>query len=424
MKERIPPNAIEAEQSALGSMMIERSALLRGLELLSPGDFYRPVHSTIFQSLGAMAHRGEPVDLITLQEELKKHRQLTEVGGTEYLMSCTDRVPTAANLEHYAGIVLEKAKRRRVIAACAEVTATAFDEDSEEDPTELFTAKALTLSTKGEKDGPRKVEGIIHEHWDRLEARKDRQDSKQFSSGFPTMDKLFGYLGEAYLVVLKGRRKKGKTHCVAHLARQASFKGRATVMYSLEMSEHHVINRLAACFGNVDSRLFHRLTDEDWPTAAAAMGELAPAPIWVCDKPRTVARMASECRRLKIGGAPLGLVTVDFAELITAPPGQRSEEQELKTNARLLGDLAVELDCTVLLVSQANKEGGERGSEGIGNRCDLMLALSTDDGVSAGTLRGEFSRFGPPFKIPVRIDKATSRMGEVTQDRGDSADGS
>ncbi len=411
MSERIPPQSIEAEQGVLGSMMLEPEALQTALGILKSSDFYRPTHATLFEALSAMALRGDPVDLLTLTEELRQREVLTEIGGTEYLMALVDTVPTAANATYYAHIVRDKSKLRQVIAACTEIAAAAYEEES--DACQRFTARALEIAGELSSDGPVLVSDVLFKHLELLAERMDKDSKRLYSSGFPTLDKYFGKLGESQFIVIKGRRGKGKTHCAIHLIRKCALAGRAALFYSLEMSEHQVIDRLMACFGDVDSRLFRCLkTDTDWAAAAAAANELYGPQIYICDDTRSVAQIHAEAKRLQLKGVDLGLIVVDFAELITPPAGMRSEEQELKTNARLLGKVGRDLDCTVLLISQTNKEGGERGSEGIGNRADLLLSWLCDQ-ERRGVLKAEKCRFGPGFSIECGIDKRTSRMWEI-----------
>lgn len=413
MAERVPPQSIEAEQSLLGAMMLEQTAMHAGLAKLKSSDFYRPTHSEIFDALSALAVRGEPVDQITLTEELRKRETLMEVGGTEYLFSLVDTLPTAANVEHYARIVYDKSKLRQVIAACTEIIAAAYEEES--DVLDRLTAKALAISGEKSGDGPVLVSDVLHDHLQLLQERMNKDSGRLYSSGLPTLDNYFGKLGESQLIVLKGRRGKGKTHCAVHLTRKCALAGRAAVFYSLEMSQHQIIDRLLACFGDVDSRMFRCLrSDAEWSAACIAANELYGPAVYVCDDSKSVAQIHAETKRLQLTGVDVGLVVVDFAELITPPPGMRSEEQELKTSARLLGKVGRDLDCTVLLLSQANKEGGERGSEGIGNRADLLLSWICEY-EDHGILKAEKCRLGPGFEVKCGIDKRSSRLWELTE---------
>ncbi len=412
--ERIPPQSIDAEQSTLGSMMLESQALHAALPMLKSSDFYRHEHQEVFDALQVMALRGEPCDLLTLSEELRQRDTLTNIGGAEYLMALVDSVPTSANVVHYAKQVRRKSLLRQIIAACSEITAAAYEEtDGIED---MFTTRALQLCGDMPSEGPVLVSDVIHAHVDLLQERMNRDSTRLYASGFPTLDNYFGKLGESQFIVLKGRRGKGKTHFAIHLVQQCARAGRSALLYSLEMSMHQVLDRLMGCFGNVDSRTFRCLKSEtDWAAAMSAAAALSEAQVYVCDDSRSVAQMHAEAKRLQLSGVDLGLVVVDFAELITPPTGQRSEEQELKTNARLLGKVGRDLDCTVLLISQCNKEGGERGSEGIGNRADLLLHWLCDTD-SRGSLHAEKNRFGPGFTIECGIDKRTSRLWELYEE--------
>lgn len=407
---RLPPNNIDAENGVLGSMMLDETALHIGLSMLEPSDFYREYNAQLFEALQALADRNELCDAITLTNEMRSRGNL----DTEYILNVVESVPTAANVEHYARIVKRMSKLRKIIAMCTEIISAAYNEqDNVED---LFVDRALKLDANdNDDDGPVVVRDIIHEHIELLEARMSKQSTRLFTSGFPTMDYSFGKLGESQLIVLKGRRGRGKTHIAINTAYHAAQAGRAVVYYSLEMSAHQIIDRLMARWGGIDSHLFRSLrTSDDWRLAVSAANALYSAPVYICDVSRSVAQMHAECKRLKLAGVDIGLIVVDFAELITPPPGCQREEQELKTNARLLGDVGRDLDCTVLLLSQINKEGGERGSEGIGNRADLLLSWVCDTECSNGVLRSEKCRFGPSFAIPVHLDYKTSTAVEIS----------
>ncbi len=413
--EKLLPHNLEAEQSVLGSMMIDKAALHKGLELLRRSDFYRPVHEEIFEVLSALANRDEIVDHRTITDELEKRGKLEDIGGLAYIATLADAPITALHAESYARIVLAKSKLRRIISSASEVMAAAYEE--REDAAEFFASKALDCVTEREHEGLQRAGDLIPEHLDLIRDRHSKDSTKLFSSGFPTMDRLFGKLGEAQFIVLKGLRGKGKTHCSMHLTRQAVLKRRGAVLYSLEMSKHQILDRLMACFGNVDSRLFKSLDDDDtegWDRTAAAANELYEPAVYINDETGiTVAEMHSQCRGLQLRGVDIGLVIIDFAELIGPPPGMRSEEQELKANAAMLRRLANHVGCTVVLLSQVNDKGGERGSRAIGNLADLLLVLATDDDRSEMcTLESEKNRFGPGFGFDCVIDKRTGRMGE------------
>jgi replicative DNA helicase len=393
-------------------MLIEPSAANYALSRLRETDFYRNVHSQLFRIIADIVQRGDVCDIITVGEEIRKNGLGDDL--IEYVqLGLVESVPTAANIEHYTNIVLQCSRLREIIAGCTKIITACYNES--DDAVEMLTSFAVEIMDRGRQSDLVRVGDVIREHLDIIEARSKAESTRLFSSGFPTMDRLFGKLGEPNLIVLKGRRGRGKTHLAINWAYRCAQQGRACVIYSLEMGMHQIIDRLMARWSNVDSRMFrHIRSDSDWQTAVDAANALYPAPVYVCDDSRSVAQMHAECRRARLAGVDIGLVVVDFAELIVPPRGGRREEEELKANARLLGQLARDVDCTVVLVSQVNREGIERGSEGIGNRADLLLAWAYDDTAGTGVLKAEKNRFGPGFSVTVGIDLKSSNAWEIT----------
>jgi len=411
---RVPPHSIDAEQAALGSMMIEERALLRGIEMLSPDDFYRPVHAEIFRVLMSLADRGEPSDIITVQNELRSRNRLDECGGTEYLITLVESVPTAANLEYYAGIVRWKSMLRKIITVSTEMAAAAYEE--QEDVVERFASRALELTSQHECTDLVRVGDLIHDHIRLLEERNKTASTRLFGTGIPSLDKACGKLGESLYWVMKGRRGSGKTHWgIYEVYRCVRYGGRAAAIYSLEMSKHQVLDRLMACFSDLNSRMFRHVRDDDWNVVVDAANRLYDAPIYICDSRKTVAQMYAACKRLKMQHVDLALVVVDYAELIKPPPGRWSREDELAEISDALGQMSKELDLTVLLLSQVNKRGEERGSEAIGNRADLLTAWLVDqDDDRFGELCIEKNRLGADqLTIRCRMHKHCSRVEEI-----------
>jgi replicative DNA helicase len=415
---KLPPHSIDAEQATLGSMMIEHSALLRGIELLNAEDFYRPAHAEIFRALSALAARNEPSDMITVKDELASRSKLDECGGTEYLVALVESVPTAANIDHYANIVKQKSTLRKIISVCTEVAGAAYNED--ENVVDLFSTKALDIISEHESSDLVLIGDILHDHIALLEERYKSAHKRLFTAGVPSLDRVCGKFGEALYWVLKGRRGSGKTHWGVYQAYRCVKHGnRAVAMYSLEMNRHQVIDRVMACFSKLDSRQFrHIKSDDDWSIVVDAASNVAGVPIYICDTRKSVAQIYASCKRLKIQRVDLALVVVDYAELIKPPPGRWSREDELAEISDALGQMSKELDLTVLLLSQVNKRGEERGSEAIGNRADLLTSwVVTDTGSDNGELIVEKNRMGPDgVSIHCTIDKKCSRIAEITDE--------
>lgn len=410
MTDHIPPQNLEAEQSTLGSMMIEQSALEDVRSILGREDFYRPAHQDIFAALCSLSDRNEPLDILTVSDELRKQGKLDDCGGADYLMSLAESVPTAANVEHYAKMVKHRAALRQMIAAGTEIAGLGYNTEDKLDAL-MDRAEELVFKLRGHKrDGVLRVGDLMYSYLNRLEERQNKDESRLFSSGIPTMDRLFGKLGESQLITLKARRGTGKTHAAIWLASRAMKAGRAAVFYSLEMFRWQLLDRFVSLVSGIDSRSLRYIqTEEDWRRAAEAAAQLHELPLCIVDESGTsTTAMRAQCRGLTMRGYDIGLVAIDFAELVGTHDGRRSLEQHLAANAQGLRGLANELDCTVLLLSQTNKDGHERNSEAIGNLSDLLLSLDNN-----GVLRAEKNRFGPGFSAQLDIDYSTSRISEI-----------
>lgn len=419
----IPPNNIEAEMATLGSILIgdagTRAPFRLVREFLEPEDFYRPTHQDIFRTLIAMDEEDAncPWDLITLIDALRVRGKLEDIGGAEYVMAVVDSVPTAANVAHYAKIVKRCAVLRQQQDAIREAAALLQKPDVDPADVERCLRDRLDDITRNNAIEIAGMEQIVPVYWNLLEERTRPSSKKLFSSGIPTMDREFGRLGEAQLVVLKAFRGTGKTHMMVHLSMQCAKANRAAVIGSLEMSRFQMTDRLMAYVTGLNSKTFRHVPDDDWGVVGKGSGELYKLPLYIIDECNiAVGELHRRCNALRARGVDIGLVTIDFAELLGAPGKNQSKEQELTQNAGLLRNMANDLDCTVVVLSQVNKEGMERHSQGLGNLADMLLALTIEDGK--WELKAEKNRFGEAFKVPVHIDKTTSHLHEVTHEYG------
>ena len=414
MTEQIPPHAIEAEQAVLGSMMLERSALLKGAEMLEPADFYRPTHETVFETLCILKEEPTPIDILTLKFKLARMSKLVEVGGEEYLFTLAESVPTAANIEHYCRIVKTHSLKRQQIALANEMLASAYqpDTDPAEDTAKVWEA-TLRASDKG-SDSPHKIGDLIPDYYDNLQDYTERQDALRWKTCLPTLDANFE-MGLPRLIVVKARRGSGKTHTLIDWAWHCAYHGRAALIFSLEMSERGILQRIIARSGGVNSRTVAKpWGDNDWANVLYASDQAKGLPIYIsAGRGTTTARMMTIVESLKASGVDIGMIGIDYAELI-GTKSRNSREQELMSVAVDLQRMADRAQASVVLLSQTNKEGGERYSEGIGNSADLLLHWERE-GESA-TLTCEKNRFGPGFKLPCKMNYQTSTLNEQTAD--------
>ncbi|MCX8052529.1 MAG: replicative DNA helicase [Armatimonadetes bacterium] len=362
---RVPPQNIEAEQSTLGSMMIEKTALEKGLEILRAEDFYRPANAEIFDCLAALAERDEPCDLITLQEELRKRGKLEECGGTEYLMALADVVPTAANIEHYARIVEEKSILRRLISAGTEIIAMAQNEAEDVD-TITDRAERLIFQVAQRRIGEyfRPITPLVMSAWEWIERRyRDKGEASGIPTGFTKLDHMTSGLQPSDLIIIAGRPSMGKTSLALDIAVHAAVKANQTVaIFTIEMSAEQLVQRMLCAQARANA---HRLRtgyfeDEEWSRIAKAASVLWDAPIYIDDTTDiTALAMRAKCRRLKAEHG-LGLVVVDYLQLVRSQKRLDNRQQEISEIARSLKSLARELKVPVIAVSQLSRAPEKR----------------------------------------------------------------
>ena len=358
--DRIPPQNLEAEQSTLGSMMIERSALEKGLEMLRAEDFYRPAHQEIFDALTALSERDEPVDLITLQEELRKRNKLEDVGGTEYLMALVDSVPSAANIEHYAKIVERKAVLRKLIAAGTEIIGMA---SNEEDDIAALTDKAerliFNVAQRRMGDYFQPITPLVMQTWEWIDRRyQNKGEAAGCPTGFTKLDHMTSGLQPSDFIIIAARPSMGKTALALDMAVNAAIEAKQTVaIFSIEMSAEQLVQRMVCSKARANA---HRLRtgyfqDEEWDRLAKASSILWDAPIFIDDSTdMTAMAMRAKCRRLKSEHG-LGLIVVDYLQLMRSHRNIDNRVQEISEIARGLKSLAREMHAPVIALSQLSR---------------------------------------------------------------------
>ncbi len=358
--ERVPPQNLEAEQSTLGSMMIESTALEKGMEILRPEDFYRPAHQLVFDALISLSERDEPADLITLQEELRKREKLEDCGGTEYLMALVDTVPTAANIEHYARIVERKSVLRKLIAAGTEIIGLAQTEDENVDAV-TDRAEQLIFGVAQRRIGEyfRPITPLVMQTWEWIDKRyHDKGVASGVSTGFTKLDHLTSGLQPSDFIIIAGRPSMGKTALAMDIAVNAALKAKETVaIFTIEMSAEQLVQRMVCANARANA---HRLrtgyfNDDEWVKLSEASSRLWNAPIYIDDTTDiTALGMRAKCRRLRAEHG-LGLVVVDYLQLMRSHRNIDNRVQEISEIARGLKGLARELKVPVIALSQLSR---------------------------------------------------------------------
>jgi len=358
----VPPSNIEAEQATLGSMMLERDALLRAMEILQADEFYRPTHQEVFDTLVVLALRDEPADLITLQEELRKRGKLEDVGGTEYLMALVDSVPTAVNVEHYAGIVKRMSDRRTVIAAATEIIGIAQN-DEHSDPVEAFIEKSLALRPSNRDKTVTMLEAT-NEAWERITNYQDGKPKMGISWGIDRLNKKTYGVMDSDFVLIGGRPSEGKTVLLAQLAVNAAKSGIPVQFFSLEMTAPQIVERIIFAESRIDAgpvKAGQRLSDEEWDRVAKASAVAYNLPI---DYPsgETLAAIVASVKRSALK-KKAGLVFVDYLQLVR--PGRRgnTRNEEIEQIAAGLKELARSIKSPVVAATQLNRSNKRENRE-------------------------------------------------------------
>lgn len=394
--ERIPPQAIEAEMSVVGAMMLDKSALSPVIEILDVSDFYRTSHQEIFKAILSLFNRNEAIDLVTVSEELKRKKQLDKVGGGVYLASLLENVATAVNVGYHAEIVLKKAVRRRLIEATFDIATEGYD--SEQDAFNLLDdaeKKIFSIREKRLRPGFKPLEKILHTTFEAIEKLHDQKGGViGVPSGFKKLDELTAGFQQGDLVIVAGRPSMGKTAFALNVARHAAVEAKVPVaIFSLEMANYQLAQRMLCSEARVDAHRVRTgtLPDEDWSKLSICVGALAEAPIFIDDSPAsTVLQIRAKARRLA-AEHEIGLVVVDYLQLMEGPRGAESRQQEIATISRSLKSLAKELQVPILALSQLSRAVETRGGDRRPQLSDLREsgALEQDADVVLFIYRGE-----------------------------------
>ncbi|KPJ59412.1 MAG: replicative DNA helicase [Latescibacteria bacterium DG_63] len=366
---RVPPQSIEAEQSVLGAMLIDARAVGTCLELIKEDDnFYREGHRKIFRAITAIHDRAEPVDLVTLSEELRKRGELEQVGGASYLASLLEQVATAANAEYYCRIVLEKAILRKLIDAGTTIATDAYG-SKDESGAVLDRAEQLIFGISDTKTrrGFVALRDILGHSFEVIQELYDKKRHVTgVESGFIELDSKTAGFQPSDLIVIAGRPSMGKTSLCMNVAQHLAIRCKTPVaIFSLEMSREQVVLRMLCSEARVDAHRLRTgyLREAEWPLLTTAAGQLSKAPIYVDDTPAiSVLEMRSKARRLK-SDVDIGLIIVDYLQLVRGFAGSENRQQEISQISRALKALAKELEVPVMALSQLSRAVEARGGD-------------------------------------------------------------
>ncbi len=366
---RVPPHSIEAEESVIGGILLDNTALDRALEVLLPEDFYREAHRKIMQAIVDLNSRTEPVDLITLSDALKSRNQLQDVGGAAYLAELVERVPTAAHVTYYSRIVKDKAILRLLIQITTEISMRSFEAQADvERFLDEAEQKIYEVSERKTKPSFFRVREIVVESMKAVEQLYERRELVTgVPTGYTDLDRKTAGLQPGDLIIVAGRPSMGKTALALNIAQYAALEARIGVaVFSLEMSKEQLVFRMLCSEARVDQSKVRAgfAAERDYPKLAIAAERLAEAPVYIDDTPAlSVLELRSKARRLKRErDANLGLVVVDYLQLMRGHATD-SREQEISGISRSLKALAKELGLPVIALSQLNRQVESRADK-------------------------------------------------------------
>jgi replicative DNA helicase len=362
---KLPPQNVEAEQSILGGVLIENDALNTIIEFLEDGDFYREAHQKIFKCMIALSEKNEPLDLITLTNELKKKKELEEIGGASYLAGLVESVPTAANIVYYAKIVKEKSILRKLISTATAIVTQSYQEGKNlEDFLDEAEQAIFRISENQVRPAFYPIKEIVKESFKVIERLYEKKELiTGVPSGFKDLDRKTAGFQNADLIIVAGRPSMGKTALCLNIAQHAAINVKIpTAIFSLEMSKEQLAIRMLCSEARVDSARLRSgfLSESDWPKLTMAAGALSDAPIFIDDSAAiSVLELRAKARRLKADRG-LGLVVVDYLQLMRGRSGAERREQEISEISRSLKALAKELNIPVIAISQLSRKAEDR----------------------------------------------------------------
>ena len=364
--DRQPPFSPEAEASVLGGMLIDGSAVARIVEFVDETMFYREAHRRIFGAMVRLFERGSVLDVITVSEELKKGAELENAGGLEYLASLLDAVPTAANIEYHGRIVHDKAMLRRLIDAAQAIVRDVYEPGSRPVDEVLDQAEQIVfrVSESRNREGFVWIKEVLWPTFEHIEKLQESQGGiSGVATGFADLDRMTTGLQAGDLVIVAGRPSMGKTSWALNVAQNAAIAHGVPVgIFSLEMSKEQLVQRFLCAEGRVDAQKLRRgrLAADEYQRLARAAAHLNAAPIWIDDSATgNVLAMKAKSRRLK-ADANLGLIVVDYIQLMSGSTRTESRVQEVSEISRGLKALARELEVPVIALSQLNRAPEQR----------------------------------------------------------------
>lgn len=361
---KIPPQNLEAEQSLLGALLIDKDAFFKVADIIEPDDFYKDAHRIIFETMQDLFSKHEPIDLLTLTNLLEEKKLLEKINGRSYLAKLAGSVATSSHIVNYAQIIQKKSTLRRLLKAANEISALGYDEKEELSKTlDIAEQKLFNVSQKHLKESFVPVKNVLSNTFDRIDdLHKNSGTMRGIPTGFKDLDKLTAGLQRSDLIVLAARPAVGKTSLALDLARQIVVNSKTPIGYfSLEMSKEQLVDRMLCAQSGIDlfkirtGKLSDREGSDDFARLGHAMGILSESPLFIDDSAGlNIMDVRTKCRRLKVEHN-LGLIIIDYLQLMEARAGAESRVQAVAEITRALKQIARELNIPIIALSQLSR---------------------------------------------------------------------
>jgi replicative DNA helicase len=430
---RMPPQNVEAEQSVLGSLMLDKDAILKVADMLKPGDFYKDAHNDVYETVIELYEKHEPIDVLSLSNRLEEKGLLERMGGSSYLASLVNSVPSAANVAHYAKVVQKKATLRRLITAANDIAEMGYDESEDVDKIlDEAEQRLFKISQKYIKQDFVPIKSILENAFERIdELSKNDTAFRGVASHFPDLDNLLSGFQKSDLIILGARPSVGKTTFALDLARQIAVYGKVPIgIFSLEMGSDQLVDRMIAAQSGVDLWRLRtgKLQNDDFQRIGEAIGILSEAPIFIDDSGSlNILEMRTMARRLQ-SEHNLGMIIIDYLQLMEGRSrGGDNRVQEISEISRGLKQLARELNIPIMALSQLSRSiesrqdqtpklSDLRESGSIEQDADIVMFLSREDRYKPDTPNKNIAdvivakhRNGPVGKVQLYFqDNATT----------------
>jgi replicative DNA helicase len=444
---KMPPQNLEAEQSVLGSLLIDKDAITKIADRLNPQEFYKDGHRIIFESIIELYSSKEPIDLLSLSTKLEEKKFLDKIGGRSYIVSLTNSVPTSANIVHYAKIIRKKAILRKLISTASEINEMGYEEDEEVDKLlDQAESKLFSISEGFLKPEFSSIKSLLSEAFDRIDdLHKEKGKLRGVPTGFIELDKKLAGLQKSDLIILAARPSMGKTSLALDIARQIAVKGKTGVgIFSLEMSKEQLVDRMLCAQAGVNLWKLRtgNLSDQEVPGKESdfslighAMGDLSEAPIYIDDTPMTnVMEIRTKCRRLQ-AEHNIGVVVIDYLQLMEGRAGANPDNRVnvVSEITRGLKAIARELNVPLLALSQLSRQVEQRPraipkladlreSGSIEQDADVVMFIYRDEMYKKDTDRPHIAdimiqkhRNGPTGNIALFFDETTASFKNLEQ---------